>query len=227
MNITEFLSVKSRYGNGNGYGSGSGLGNGYGSGSGYGYGYGSGFGNGNGSGYGSGSGSGNGNGSGSGYGNGSGLLSINSKPVYIIDSVQTVIESIKLREDMAMAKGFIVGGDLQLTPTYVVKQAYIFAHGKTLKEAVDSLQQKLFESLDEDEKVAEFLLQFKYETKYPAKLFFDWHNKLTGSCLQGRENFIKNNNVDMDKSYTIKEFVDICSNDYGGHIIKKILDKKQ
>ena len=164
---------------------------------------------------------------GSGNGSGSGLLSINSKPVYIIDSVQTVIESIKLREDMAMAKGFIVGDDLQLTPTYVVKQACIFAHGKTLKEAADSLQQKLFESLDEDEKVAEFLLQFKYETKYPAKLFFDWHNKLTGSCLQGRENFIKNNNVDMDESYTIKEFVDICSNDYGGHIIKKILDKKQ
>ena len=128
---------------------------------------------------------------------------------------------------MAMAKGFIVGDDLQLTPTYVVKQAYIFAHGKTLKEAVDSLQQKLFGNLDEDERVVEFLLQFKYETKYPAELFFDWHNKLTGSCLQGRENFIKNNNVDMDKSYTIKEFVDICSNDYCGHIIKKILDKKQ
>ena len=71
----------------------------------------------------------------------------------------------------------------------------------------------------------QFKKQFDYENEYNSESFFEWHNILTGSCLAGREQFVKSHNIDMDKKYTVKEFIDICKNAYGGEIIKKLEEK--
>ena len=216
-------------GSGSGYGSGDGSGSGYGSGSGsaygdgYGYGYGSGYGYGYGSGNGSGSGSGYGYGYGSGYASGDGyesLKSLNNYIVYKIDHIPTIITHLRNN----IAKGFIVNKDLTLTPCYVVKQNNLFAHGETLKKAMIDLSNKLFQSMNEEERVKEFWKIFKPQTKYPAMLFFEWHNKLTGSCEIGRRSFVKDKNVDLEKDkFTVEEFVEICKDSYGGEIIKSLL----
>jgi hypothetical protein len=205
------------YGYGSGYGDGSGYGSGYGSGSGYGYGDGSGYG----SGYGSGSGSGDGYGSGSGSGYGYGVKSINNMSIYDVDGVPTIITLVKNN----IVKGFIVNNDLTLDKCFVVKNGNIFAHGKTLKEAQNALIDKLFNDMNEDERIKLFLSKFNLIDKYSAKKFFDWHNKLTGSCLMGRESFCKSHNVDVDNDeFTVKEFVELTKNSYGGEIIRKILE---
>ena len=87
---------------------------------------------------------------------------------------------------------------------------------------MESLQQKLFEDMSVDERIEMFLKEFKPDKTYSGQIFFDWHNKLTGSCLMGRKQFVKNNNLSLDKQYTVKEFIELTKNAYGGEIIKKL-----
>ena len=212
--IKRFLTVD--------YGYGSGSGDGYG----YGSGYGSGDGSGSGSGYGYGSGSGDGYGSGSGYGYGSGygdgLIAFNGRQVNYIDSIPTIIEKVRNN----LAKGYIVLKDLTTKPCYVVKHGYLFAHGPTIKAAEQALSDKIFDDMDVDEKIEIFLKEFELEKKYSATLFYDWHHKLTGSCEMGRNAFVKNNGIDLENGeYTVKEFIELTENDYGGSIIKQLKER--
>ena len=208
--IKEFLNID--FGYGYGYGSGYGDGDCYGYGSGYGYCYGSGYGDGSSSGY--------GDGSGDGYGDvyGDGIKRFNGYEVYMIDGIQTIIKSVRNN----VAKGFILQSDLTLTPCYIVKQNNIFSHGETLHDAMRSLQEKLFENLSEEERIEEFVKFHEKDKKYSNKDFFEWHNKLTGSCLAGRNAFVKDHCIDIDGESTVDEFIKLTENSYGGNIIKKL-----
>ena len=208
--IKKFLEIE--IGDGSGYGSGDGNGSGYG--------YGSGDGNGDGSGYGSGSGYGYGYGSGSGHGDGSGdgLKSIINKKIYKIDGVNTIFEHINKN----VAKGKIVNGDLTTEDCYIVKGNNMFAHGETIKEAQKSLQEKIISDMDIEERIEQFCNKFNNKSKYKGTIFFEWHHILTGSCLQGRENFVRNHNLDLEKRYSVKEFIKLTENDYNGAVIKRL-----
>ena len=208
----------SGYGDRSGRGSGYGYGDGSGSGSGFGYGDGHGFGYDDGYGDGSGRGRGSGYGDGHGRGHGDGLKSFNNMDVYVLDSVRTIITHIK----ETFAKGFILNSDFTLSPCFIAKGNGYFAHGKTLKEARESLMSKIFENMDSDEAISEFANKFEKNKAYPGTDFFEWHHYLTGSCLMGRESFVKNHGLDLNRHYTVKEFINICENDYGGEIIKKL-----
>lgn len=205
-------------GDGSGYGSGYCFGTGYGHGYGYGSGYGSGYGfnTSYGTGYGYGPGSGSNDGSGSGHSGG--LNSINGKKVYIVDGIATTISHIHGN----IAKGTIVNDDLTETPCYIVKEGKYFAHGKTLAEANASLQDKLFEEMPTEERIAAFWECHKKGVKYPTKDFFEWHHKLTGSCLMGRQQFAKDHDVDLEGEMTVEEFIVLTKNAFGEEIIKRL-----
>ena len=218
----------SGYGYGSGDGSGDGYGYGDGSGDGYGYGsgYGDGSGDGDGSGYGDGSGdgSGYGDGSGDGYGDGYGIKSFNRKTVYRIDGVNTLIRSVRGNT----AHGAILNGDLTLTPCYIVKQDNIFAHGETLREAMEALRDKLFEDMPEDERIDAFLRETDREKTYPTQYFYDWHHRLTGSCDMGRKQFARDYGVDLEHGMmTLTEFLELTKDAYGGDVIRKVISKMQ
>ena len=208
-------------GNGSGFGSGDGNGSGYGFGSGSGYG--SGDGNGSGYGYGNGSGYGSGDGNGSGYGYGNGISKYNNHYVFIIDNISTIITSIHGN----VAKGFILNKNLTLEKIFVAKGNNKFAHGKTLKEAVADLQEKIFDDLDIEEKIEMFNKQFNRVEKYSGEEFYKWHHILTDSCTAGRDNFVRENNLDLKKLYTVDEFIKITKDSYGGNIIKKLCEEKK
>ncbi len=197
--IKEFLRIGS--GDGDGYG------DGYGSGSGDGYGYGDG------------SGDGSGDGDGSGYG----IKSVNGKIVYRIDRTATLIESVRGN----VAKGYILHSDLTLTPCYVVKGNGKFAHGGTLHEAYEALQEKLYDDSTEDERIEKFNEHFAdRDKKYPAKELFIWHHVLTGSCKVGRTAFCKDKGIDIDRDeFTVAEFIAITKDAYGGEIIRRLEDE--
>ena len=208
-------------GDGDGDGDGSGYGSCDGYGYGYGYGYGSGYGSGDGSGYGSGDGSGDGyygTGDGYGYGYGDGLKSLNGQPVDMIDDVPTILTSIIGN----VAKGFIVRPDFSLTPTFVCKQGNTFAHGETLHKAREALLEKLFDDMPTEERIAAFCKEFKPGVKRPATDFFSWHHRLTGSCEQGRREFARQHDVDIDSDeMTPEEFFALTRDSYGGSIIRQ------
>ena len=208
--IEAFLTVDSGFGCGSGDGSGSG----YGDGSGSGYGDGSGSGSGHGSGYGDGSGHGSGYG-----GSGDGIKTFCGEAVYLIDGVQTILRRIKGN----VAKGAVLNGDLTLTPCYVVRQGNLFAHGRTLREAMEALRDKLFEDMPEEERIEAFRKEHQAGVKYPCRDLYDWHHRLTGSCEMGRKQFAADRGIDVDRDeLTVEEFIALTRNAYGGEVIRKL-----
>ena len=210
--IKEFLSIDTGSGSGYGYG------DGYGSGYGYGYGYGDGYGSGYG--YGDGYGSGYGDGSGSGYGDG--LVELNGQKIYRIDDTPTILTSVHGNA----AKGYILQSDLTLTPCYVVKGNNLFAHGNTLKEAMAALTDKMFDDMPEEERITEFIKAHPDKDKaYPNQDLFDWHHRLTGSCMAGRNAFVKDRGLTLDGETTVTQFIKLTENAYNGSVIRNLAKK--
>ena len=193
--IREFLSIDNGSGSGYGSGSGSGYGDGYGYGSGSGDGY------------------------GSGYDDGYGLTELNGQKIYCIDDTPTILTSVHGN----VAKGYIVLSDLTLTPCYVVKGNNLFAHGDTLREAMAALTDKMFDDMPQEERIAAFIEAHPDKDKaYPNQDLFDWHHRLTGSCMAGRNAFVKDRGLTLDGETTVTEFILLTENAYGGSIIKAL-----
>ncbi len=116
---------------------------------------------------------------------------------------------------------------MTLTPCYIAKGQNKFAHGETIEKAVEDLQNKIFEDMDTDEVIEMFLKEFSdLNKKYPAKAFYIWHNRLTGSCEMGRNSFVKNGGYDLENdTFTVKEFIEITENAFGGDVIKQLADR--
>lgn len=219
--IKEFLAIDVGYGDGDSSGRGSGNGNGYGRGydNNNGNGYGRGYGYGNDDGNGGGCGNGNGRGSDSLYSYGYGVQEIDGYNLYDIDGMPTAIISIRGN----IAKGFILGLNVTRNTCYIVKEANKFAHGSTLHEAFAALQEKLYDDSTEEERIEIFKKKFpSYDTKYSNKDLFTYHHILTGSCRMGRESFCNNNGINLAGKTTVREFVALTKNVYGGSIIEKL-----
>lgn len=209
--IRKFLAVSSGYGHGEGDGSGDG--SGYGSGEGYGYGFGYGSGEGDVSGYGSSHGVSYGYGSSYGYG----VKSINGERVWMVDGVQTLIDSVH----GGYAIGRILRDDLTLQPCYIARVDNSFAHGETLCKAFEDAREKALEDLPTEERIKRFREHFTdFDKPYPTTDFYQWHHILTGSCEMGRMNWCEEHGIDMDGMYTVRQFVELTKDSYGGDVIK-------
>ena len=245
--VERFLSIKtinisgSGCGDGSGYGYSGGYGYGdgggcdcdYRNGSGYrdGYGYGNGGYSGSGDGHSNGSGDGSGVSDGYGYEDGSGeggdvsVMNIKTFKGHIIDyidGVPTIITHI--HNDVA--SGFIIGFDMTLIPCYVAKAGNSFAHGKTLKDAVKDAEAKEIGEMPIEERIEKFIEVFgSLDSEHTGKEFYDWHHILTGSCRMGRDKFCNENGIDLEKKYSVRYFLQITKNSYGGDIIKQIINE--
>ena len=179
--------------------------------SGYGYGYGSG----DGSGYGDCSGYGYGDGDG--YGDG--ILEYNHQKVYKIDGIPTIIDSVHGN----YAKGKILRDDLTVTECYIAKYGNFFAHGDTLKQALQDVSEKYNENKPLEERISEF------NEKYPdddipidGNELFSWHHILTGSCLFGRQSFCQDHDLNVNDKYTVRQFISLTENAFGSEEIKQL-----
>ena len=211
--IKKFLAIDigfgAGFGSGSGFGDGDGDGSGYGSGSDYCYG--------DGDGYGYGDGDCDGYGYGSAYGDN--IKVFNGDKVYLVDDIQTIFISIRGN----VAKGYILQSDLQLKPCFIVKENNQYAHGDTLRDAFTSLQEKLYDDSTEEERIEAFKKKFpEYDVKYDNGDLFTYHHVLTGSCRMGRESFVSDRGLSLDGKTSIREFVELTKNAYGGDIIKKL-----
>lgn len=239
--VKHFLSIKiidgcgygKGYGSGCGYRKGDGFGSGYGDGLGLSYSEGFGFGLYLGSGDGHINGSGDGSGFSEGYGSedGSGeggdvsamnIKTFNGHIIDYIDGVPTIITNIHNN----VASGFIIGFDMTLIPCYVAKAGNYFAHGKTLKDAVKDAEAKEVREMPIEERIEKFIEVFgSLDSKHIGEEFYDWHHILTGSCRMGRDKFCKENGIDLEKKYSVRYFLQITVNAYGGDIIKQIINE--
>ncbi len=92
---------------------------------------------------------------------------------------------------------------------------------------MEDLENKIFEDMDTEEAIEMFLKEFSDLTKkYPAKDFYVWHNRLTGSCEMGRNSFVKNGGYDLENdTFTVQEFIEITKDAFGSYVIK-LLEQK-
>lgn len=139
--------------------------------------------------------------------------------VYSIDDVATIIKHVS----HGIARGYILQNDLTLKLCYIAKGNGYFAHGETAKKAVEALQDKIYENMDTEESIQEFLKAFSVNKKYPAKDFYIWHHRLTGSCKMGRNQFVAEHGIDLQNDmFTVSEFIKLTENSYGGKVIQEL-----
>ena len=191
---------------------------------------GSGAGKGSANGYGDGSGYGSGYGNDNGYGNGydyffrygkdcGDIKALNGNIVDYIDDKSTIITQVHGN----FAKGYIVKDDLSLDSCFIAKVGNSFAHGKTLKDAVTKAGTKI-KKISIKEQIENFIAAFgPLDSEHKGKAFYDWHHILTGSCRMGRDKFCEENGIDLTKKYSVRYFLQITKNSYGGDIIKQII----
>ena len=159
-------------------------------------------------------------GCGDGGGYDDGVVSFCGQKVYQIDDVPTLIDHVHGNA----AKGRILRGDLTTEGCYIAKQGGLFAHGETLRAAMDALRDKLFEDMPEEERIAEFVKAHEWGKQYSSADYYGWHHRLTGSCDMGRSEFAKRHGYKLtdDELLTVEEFIKLTENSYGGSVIRKL-----
>ena len=163
---------------------------------------------------------GSGDGSGYGYGYGDGIKSIDGYTVFQIDDVPTLIYSVRRG---SIARGAILLDDLTRKPCFVVKQDGHFAHGKTLREAMTALNDKLFEDMPLEDRIERFMSEHAWGVEYLDSDFFEWHHLLTGSCEMGRREFAAAHGLDkLEGKRTVESFIALTRNAYGGDVIRRL-----
>jgi hypothetical protein len=138
----------------------------------------------------------------------------------MVDDVPTAFDNIKGN----IAKCRILQADMTWKPCYVVRIGASFAHGETIHDAQRDAMQKHMSNAPEDERLKMFADKFPtLDTVATAKELFVWHNTLTGSCLMGRTQWCKDHGINVDAdTFTVKEFIELTKNSYGGSTIKKL-----
>ena len=175
---------------------------GSGSGSGYGYGY------------------GYGDGSGDGSGDGDGIKEFNGRKVYDIDNVPTLIYAVRGN----VAKGAVIQKDLTLKDCWIAKHGNFFAHGDTLRDAVEAVNAKWRENRPIEERIAEFFKTHPALDDEYSDLFW-WHHTLTGSCEFGRRQWCMEHGYEPTGSITLRTFFEKTKNNYGGEVIRMVAQR--
>ena len=141
------------------------------------------------------------------------------RKIWRVDRVPTLIYSVHGN----YAKGAILQSDLTLTPCFIAKVDDFFAHGDTLREAMNDANAKAMTNMPLEKRIEKFVAEHDKDKKYPTKDLFDWHHILTGSCRAGRESFCRDRGIDIESGeYSVFEFIKITEHSYGGDAIKKL-----
>ena len=91
---------------------------------------------------------------------------------------------------------------------------------------MEALRDKLFEDMPEDERITAFLAETERGKKYPARHFYDWHHRLTGSCDMGRAAFARDHGIDVDTyELDMDEFLQLTRAAYGGDVIRRVIER--
>ncbi len=85
---------------------------------------------------------------------------------------------------------------------------------------------KAMEQMPLEVRISKFRESFPdADTMIPARKLYDWHHILTGSCEMGRNQFARDNNIDIDSDhFTIREFINLTKDSYGSDAIHKLAE---
>ena len=138
----------------------------------------------------------------------------------MVDEVPTLIDYVHGQ----YAKGSIVNSDLTLTPCYIARSGDFFAHGETLGDAVRDAEAKALQNEPIEKRIERFKISYPdADSVVDNAELYKWHNTLTGSCAYGRKQFARDHGIDIEAgSMTVREFVELTKDAFGGQVIKQL-----
>ena len=164
-----------------------------------------------------------GSGYGSGYGSGDGdgdKLEFLSDSTYEIDGIFCRFELIHKE----WAKVTVISkADFSESLAFIAKYENCFAHGNTIREAMQDAMEKYFSKLCFEQVKERLIAEFKEKKSLTVAELYNWHGALTGSCRFGRSQFQREHGLKDEDTLSLEEFVELCGNVYGGEKIKKLL----
>lgn len=91
---------------------------------------------------------------------------------------------------------------------------------------------ELIRSTAFESKINDFVNTHNMTDKYSARELSRWHMLMTFSCPQGRYQFAKKMNIDVNNDYfTVPEFFALCKGELGEEIVKiieyKMIEKEK
>jgi hypothetical protein len=107
----------------------------------------------------------------------------------------------------------------QTEQSYLIKEGDVYSHGKTLREARDSLVYKIG---NRDTTAYQGLTLDSVLTKEEC---IKAYRAITGACEQGTKYFVENQKK-VKKSYTIAEIIESTKGQFGNHGFREFFNKK-
>lgn len=104
--------------------------------------------------------------------------------------------------------------------SYIIKDGDIYSHGKTIKEARESL---LYKISDRDKSKYK---NFTFNTKMSMREAIGMYRIITGACEAGTRHFVENVLTDKKESYTVKEVLDLTKGQYGNKVLREFFNER-
>ena len=102
--------------------------------------------------------------------------------------------------------------------SFLIKVNNTFSHGKTIKEAKESLIYKV------SERDTSRYKDLKLDTKLTFEESIKMYITITGACESGTKYFVKNNIKDKDKKYSISEILELTKHQFGNNTLKNFFE---
>lgn len=151
------------------------------------------------------------------------ILTYNGEPVYVVDGIPCVFKTV---HDVWAKVDVINKTDFTTWTAFIGKCKGFFAHGETLRKALQDAKEKYYRNIDFETKKEELkaLFSCSADKKLPVSTLYEWHGMLTGSCRFGRDEFMRTHAFKDDDRLTLKEFVNLTAAHFGGEKIKELLE---
>jgi len=106
----------------------------------------------------------------------------------------------------------------ETVPTYIIKQDDLYSHGKTIKEARDSLIYKI--SSRDTSKYENLTIDDILSKEECIKMY----RAITGACEYGTRSFVERQKT--KKKYSIKKIIELTKGQFGNETFTKFFNKK-
>ena len=150
------------------------------------------------------------------------LKSYNGQKVYHIEDIAVILHSVVGHA----ANCSVIQPDMSLKRGVLVRYGNSFGFAEHSQEAFEKARElsikRGWEHAEEDPIAYMHKNYPDAEAQLERKTVFDLHNVLTGSCLDGREEFIKQRNISLEGTITLKEFFDLSKYEFGKETIAKV-----
>ena len=143
-------------------------------------------------------------------------LAFKKEGFFLFDGILSFIKGTRTKGGLKIHKTIIVG---QLKASFCLEADGVFSHGKTIREAKESLLYKIGDRDKSD------YGGWDIKTKITKREAIESYRVITGACESGVRNFVELAGKTKPK-YTVKEIIDITKGQYGNDTYRNFFNGK-